>query len=150
MLMVCGRGGIAMDRTELCITNRLEDMAAVVTMVEDFGAAHSIPNTVINDFNVVLDEVLNNIISYGYPDGGTHEIKVRLTFQPGEVLAEVHDEARAFDPLRAAPPDLSGTLQTRGVGGVGIHFVKTLMDDAVYARVGNENQLLLRKRLTTT
>jgi serine/threonine-protein kinase RsbW len=139
-----------MGRTELCITNRLEEMATVVTMVEDFGAAHSIPDTVINDFNIALDEVLNNIISYGYPEGGKHEIMIRLTFQPGEVLAEVHDDGRPFDPLRAAPPDLSGTIRTRGVGGVGIHFVKALMDDVVYARVGNENRLLLRKRLTTT
>jgi anti-sigma regulatory factor (Ser/Thr protein kinase) len=35
----------------------------------------------------------------------------------------------------------------RPVGGLGIHFIKSLMDEVAYARVDGKNQLRLRKKL---
>jgi anti-sigma regulatory factor (Ser/Thr protein kinase) len=124
----------------------MDDMPAVVSMVEAFGAKHAIPPAAIDDINIALDELLNNIISYSSSDGD-EQIMVRLGYQPGELSAEIHDRGKAFDPLQAGPPDLSGTVQTRKVGGLGIHFVRELMDDVVYSRVDNENRLLLKKKI---
>jgi anti-sigma regulatory factor (Ser/Thr protein kinase) len=54
---------------ELRIKNKMEEMPAVVSMVEGFGAEHGISDEAINEINLALDEILNNIISYGYPQG---------------------------------------------------------------------------------
>ena len=116
-------------------------------MVEEFGARHDIPAAVVDDLNLCLDEVVCNIISYGYPDNAKGEIAVLLSYLPGEITAEIRDDGAPFDPLQAPPPDLSGTVQTRKVGGIGIYFVKNLMDDVVYRRAGNENRLVLRKNI---
>lgn len=129
------------------IKNQLEEMPAVVLMVESFGARHGISDTVINEINLVIDEVLCNIISYGYPDGGPGEILVRLGHRAGEVLAQIHDNGISFDPLQAPPPDLAATAKDRKVGGLGIAFVKELMDEVAYSRVAGENRLLLRKKM---
>ncbi len=61
----------------------------------------------------------------------------------------VADDGQPFDPLQAGPPDLGRNGETRRIGGVGIHFVKELMDDVVYSRVGSENRLTLKKKLPT-
>jgi anti-sigma regulatory factor (Ser/Thr protein kinase) len=136
-----------MDRMERRIANRWEEMPDIVAMVERFGAEHACPGHVINDVNVVLDEVLSNIISYGYEDGEQSDILVRLDYRPGEVLVEVEDAGKPFDPLKAPPPDLGVPLEARQVGGLGIHFMKSLMDDVAYARVDGKNRLRLRKKL---
>ena len=136
-----------MNRIELCIGNQLDEMPAIVAMVAGFGAEHSVPAGTVNELNIALDEVLNNIISYGYPENGNGQIMVRLSYQPGEISAEIHDDGKPFDPLQAGAPDMSGTVQTRKMGGVGIHFMRQLMDDVAYARVGNENRLLLKKKI---
>jgi serine/threonine-protein kinase RsbW len=136
-----------MDRMERRIANRWEEMPDIVAMVERFGAEHACPSQVINDVNVVLDEVLSNIISYGYEDGEQSDILVRLDYRPGEVLVEVEDAGKPFDPLKAPPPDLGVPLEARQVGGLGIHFIKSLMDDVAYARVDGKNRLRLRKKL---
>jgi serine/threonine-protein kinase RsbW len=136
-----------MDRMERRIANRWEEMPDIVAMVERFGAEHACPGPVINDVNVVLDEVLSNIISYGYEDGEQSDILVRLDYRPGEVLVEVEDAGKPFDPLKAPPPDLGVPLEARQVGGLGIHFIKSLMDDVAYARVDGKNRLRLRKKL---
>jgi anti-sigma regulatory factor (Ser/Thr protein kinase) len=132
---------------ELRIKNKMEDMPAIVSMVEEFGVKHRISDRVINEINLALDEILSNIIFYGYPQGETGEIMVRLRYRAGEVTAEIHDDGVSFDPLQAAAPDLAATVKDRRVGGLGITFVRELMDEVAYSRVANENHLLLTKKM---
>ena len=95
--------------------------------------------------NVSLDEIVNNIISYGYGDAGHHEIVVRVALRHGNVEAIVEDDGRPFDPLAAPAPDL--TSKERDPGGVGLHFVRNLMDEMTYTRSDGINRLRLVKRL---
>ena len=44
------------------------EIARVAEMVDEFAARHQFSNEVIVALNVSLDEILNNIISYGYED----------------------------------------------------------------------------------
>lgn len=136
-----------MDGMQIHIRNRIEETPAIISMVEDFGARHHIPPALVNDLNLCLDEVISNIISYGYPDGAKGGITVLLSYQAGQLTMEIRDDGAPFDPLQAGPPDLSGTVQTRKVGGIGIYFVRQLMDDVVYQRAGAENRLVLRKNI---
>ena len=114
-------------------------------LVNDFGARHQFPNEVVVALNVALDEVLNNIISYGYEDAGHHDISVRLELRGGNVEVVVEDDGKPFDPLAVPAPDL--TIRRRADGGVGLHFVRTLTDGMTYARRDGINQLRLTKRL---
>jgi serine/threonine-protein kinase RsbW len=142
-----GHQELTMDGTEIRIANRQENMAGVIKTMEKFGARHGIPTAVVNDFSVAVDEVLANIVSHGYPDGATGEILVRFVYRPGEICAEIEDDGVSFDPLAAPRPDLGATLQERKVGGLGIHFVRNLMDEVVYRRIEGHNMLRLKKRV---
>ena len=61
-------------------------------------------NEVIVALNVSLDEVLNNIISYGYEDAGHHDIVVRLELRDGRIEVVVEDDGKPFNPLRVRRP----------------------------------------------
>ena len=113
--------------------------------MDAFGADHKLPNSVIVALNVSLDEILNNIISYGYDDTGRHDIVVRLELRRENVQVVVEDDGRPFNPLEVAPPNLRDKSRE---GGVGLHFVRSLTDDLKYARRDGINQLRLMKRLT--
>jgi serine/threonine-protein kinase RsbW len=136
-----------MTQIETRIRNRYAAMPAVVDMIERFGAEHRIPRNIVNDLNMALDEVLNNIISYGYRPGEQSDILIRVTMRPGEITVEIEDSGRPFDLTQTPSPDLSTPLRERKVGGLGIHFVKNLVDDVAYTRVADTNRLCLRKRL---
>jgi serine/threonine-protein kinase RsbW len=136
-----------MDCVEVRIVNRLEDISRVADMVERFGAEHSIPGPVVNDLNVALDEVLNNIVSYAYRPTEQGEIVVRLDYRTGEVQVEIEDAGPPYDPLQAPAPDLDRPLHERPIGGLGIHFIKSLMDEVAYVRLDGKNRLRLTKRL---
>jgi serine/threonine-protein kinase RsbW len=130
------------------IPNRLDAMAEVAAMVEAFGNEHGLSRRIVHDVNVVLDEVLNNVISYAFEPGTRSEIGISMQISGGKILIDIEDTGRPFDPLGAPSPDLTGGLRERRVGGLGIHFVRNLMDAVEYARVGERNRLRLSKTLT--
>jgi anti-sigma regulatory factor (Ser/Thr protein kinase) len=139
-----------MRRVEARIANRLEDLRQVVAMVDRFGAANRIAAGILHDLNVVLDEALNNVITHGFPAGAKGEIVVRLALEDRAVVIEIVDGGRAFDPRQAPAPDLTLPLRERRPGGVGIHFMKTLMDDVAYHRLDGQNVLRMTKALSET
>jgi serine/threonine-protein kinase RsbW len=133
--------------SSLVISNKISEMTRVVALVEQFGAAHNIPNKVINELNLCLDEILNNTISYGYEDSDSHDICVTLMLADGVVSAEIVDDGKPFDPRQSIPPDPSQGLRERKLGGVGLHFVQALMDKVEYLRKEGCNHLKLHKKL---
>ena len=65
----------------------------------------------------------------------------------GEVIAEVEDDGRPFNPLEAPPPDLVSPVEIRPAGGLGVHIVRSVMETIEYRREGHKNYLVLRKSL---
>lgn len=63
------------------------------------------------------------------------------------MVAEVEDDGVPYDPLGAPQPELGGGVNERPVGGLGIHFVRTLNDGVAYERRGNRNRLSFSKRV---
>jgi anti-sigma regulatory factor (Ser/Thr protein kinase) len=97
---------------------------------------------------VALDEVLSNILQNGFGDGLPHRIEVTLSVDGQALTAEIEDDCAPFDPLGVPSPELGASLKDRRVGGLGVHFVRNLMSEVRYARVGTRNRLVLRKSLT--
>lgn len=136
-----------MRTVETTIANRRDDLARVTTIVEDLAATHDLARDAVADIHLALDEVLINIMAYGYDDDETHEIRIRLSLDEELIEVEVVDDGRPFDPTQLAPPDLTGSLRDRPVGGLGMHFVRKLMSEVTYVRAGHQNRLLLKKCL---
>jgi len=139
--------GSALERVEIVIANRLEELARVTALLDGLAARRGLPPDAVADMNVVLDEVLANVLAHAYDDTRTHEIRVALAVYPGALQAEVEDDGRPFDPLAVAPPDRTSPLAEREIGGLGIHFVRSLLNDVAYQRVGDRNRLVLTKAL---
>jgi serine/threonine-protein kinase RsbW len=129
------------------IPNRIEASAALGSELEAFGLDHGVPLAVLNDLNVVLDEILTNVISYGYADGAEYVIVVDVDVADGAVVMEVVDDGVAFDPLAEPAPDLRGGLHQRRIGGLGIQFVKHLTDSCCYRRADGKNHLRIVRRV---
>jgi anti-sigma regulatory factor (Ser/Thr protein kinase) len=130
--------------TEMRIANDMSELARVATLVDSFAARHNFPNSVVVALNVSLDEILNNIISYAYEDAGHHDIVVRLELRHGTIEVVVEDDGKPFDPLAVATPR---PRSDTAVGGVGLHFVRSLMDQLEYAHRDGINRLRLVKKL---
>jgi anti-sigma regulatory factor (Ser/Thr protein kinase) len=128
------------------LPNRLAAIGETAEEIEVFCAANGVPMAAVAHLNLVLDEAMTNTINYGWPEGGDHEVALAMRIEAGVVMAEVSDDGRAFDPLQVPPPDLASDLESRPVGGLGVHFIKTLMDEVSYRREAGRNILTMHKR----
>lgn len=136
-------------RLTLRVANDLAELGRVAAQVDAFCMAEAIPADCNFKLNIALEELLTNTISYGYADGGLHQIALTIAREGDELVAEISDDGRPFDPLQAAPPDLDSPIEERRVGGLGVHLVKTLMDKVDYAHRDGRNHVTLRKRIPT-
>jgi len=143
------RSGERVKEAEVLILNRWDDMPIATNMLNRFGADNGLTPSGLHDLNVVLDEALNNIIAYGHEGGAQDEIKVRLEYQNDRVTIVIEDRGRPFDPLQVPAPDLASPLRARKIGGLGVHFMRSLVDEMTYASTDGTNRLCLVKKFTT-
>ena len=60
----------------------------------------------------------------------------------------MEDDGVAYDPFTETPDfDPDQRMEDRRIGGIGVHLVRTLMDEVDYLRVGDRNRLTVRKRI---
>jgi len=130
------------------LRNELSEISLLAERIEAFGDKGGLSVQHIYQLNLVLDELLTNIVSYAYADRQSHDILLRLRVEPGRLTAVLSDDGRPFNPLAEAPVAiLDGPIEDRPIGGLGIHFMRTLMDEVAYQRTDGHNQLILIKHL---
>ena len=111
--------------------------------VEELGQRESWPDSLVFKVNLVLEELGLNILNYG--GAGTDrrpEIEIILTSENDALTIEVSDDGQPFNPLQdAAEPEVEAAVEDRSIGGLGVHLVRTLMDDLSYQRAAGRNRL---------
>jgi phosphoserine phosphatase RsbU/P len=135
------------EHVEVKLHNELSELDRLHRTLTEFGGQNGLPDEVLRDLKLVLEEIVTNIISYGYTDSREHEIRVRLGIESAQVRVEVEDDGKPFNPLEAPEADTTNPLEDRAVGGLGIHLVRTLTDGLEYRRHGGRNLLVMRKQL---
>jgi len=147
-LLYLGATGPMKKELEIKVTNQLSAIERFNQAFTEFGRRHRLAPKILHDVNLAVEEILANIISYGYTDNREeHEIKLGVSVQPGEVRVDVEDDGRPFNPLEAPEPDTTKPLEERTVGGLGIHLVRKLMDSLEYKRRDNKNFLTIKKKM---
>ncbi len=108
------------EDVEIKLHNKLSDLASVNQALTEFAWQHGLSDNVLHDLSLALGEILTNVISYGYTDGGEHEITVRLSIESGEMRIDVEDDGQPFNPLEVPEADTTKPLEERSVGGLGL------------------------------
>ena len=131
----------------LAIENTLDALSAALEDIESHGEAEDWPMSWLFNTNLAIDELLSNVINYGYQDDAAHEIGIDLRREGDTLTIVLRDDGIAFDPLADAPaPDLDSDVEDRPIGGLGVHLVKTLVDEVRYERVAGHNVVTLIQR----
>ncbi|WP_029898504.1 ATP-binding protein [Desulfohalovibrio reitneri] len=137
-----------MDEFVFTLENRLSELETLRHRLEEFAAMHGLTCSCLFRVNLALDEVVTNIVSYGFEEEGGHLVEVRLRLEGGVLTVEIRDDAPPFDPTTAPMPKLELPPEDRPVGGLGLHLVRNVMDGVEYVRRDGINVLILTKTLS--
>ena len=133
------------SEVKVTVKNRIEDLLRVNSLFESFATQHDISGRLRYHLLVSIEEILTNIIKYGFDEEGVHPIHITFRRVEEQIEMEFEDRGREFNPLEIGEPDLDSPIEDRQLGGLGIHLVKKMVDEAKYRREGDRNILLLRK-----
>ncbi|MFD0674022.1 ATP-binding protein [Cohnella sp. GCM10027633] len=129
------------------LTNSLGELDRLHEFFETCGTRFGWPAKLNGQLVLSCDELLTNTISYGYPQGGEHAIVLSVRSLPDVIEVTLEDEGIPFNPLLKDDPDITLGLDEREIGGLGLMFVKRLMDELHYERTDTGNRLRMVKRL---
>jgi len=132
-------------RLEVKIKNQIAEMELVEEKFEAFAKQHNITDEVRQKVSVVLDEMLNNVISYAYRDEKEHIIEVVFVLTSNRLMVTIRDDGRPFNPFGLEPPAINLTVGESQVGGLGVHLVRSIMDEYMYQRQIGKNVITLAK-----
>jgi len=132
---------------KICIRNDLSEIERVNKIIDAVTKKLNIKPKIIFSLHLTIDELITNIISYGYPDDQTHEIDISLIYNKDNIGLIIEDKAQPFNPLEIPDPDIDQSVEKRKIGGLGIYLVKELMDSMEYKYEAGKNILKIIKKL---
>lgn len=99
-------------------------------------------------FKLVVDELCANIIQYGFEGREPGLLSLAFDVEGDDARLIIRDDGIHFSPDQALSPDIEAVWDERQIGGLGIYFVKELMDNVSYNRTDNGvNQIVLEKKV---
>jgi serine/threonine-protein kinase RsbW len=137
-----------MRQIKLSMRNNLKGLATLIDEASAFLESQSLSGTALYKANLVMEEVLTNIVKYGFEDSTEHEIKVLLTVDEDSLAIRFEDDGREFDPLAVPPPVMKKSLEDTNEGGLGVYLVRKSVDSIEYRRDQSRNILQTRISLS--
>lgn len=81
---------------------------------------------------LAVDEACTNVIEHAYGGQGG-PIELGCCAVDAGLQVQIRDRGRPFDPHAVGQPDLDAPLKDRPIGGLGLHFMRQLMDRVEFA-----------------
>lgn len=137
-----------MKNKEITITNKLEELEKIRLELELIGEQWHLTPGVVFSVNLALEELITNIVFYGFNDNEEHQIDIGFILDSKFLTIKIEDEGKAFNPFEIKEPsDLNKPLKDRQIGGLGIHLVKKTMDHVEYTRKGKKNIVTIKIKI---
>jgi anti-sigma regulatory factor (Ser/Thr protein kinase) len=121
----------------------MKELTHVLQVVNVFLEPRELQSKLVYAVNLILEEILMNIIKYGYEDEESHEIEVQIEVEQEEVALTVIDDGKEFNPLTIPRPDHSKSAMDRLEEGLGLQFVRHMRNAMEYRREENKNILTI-------
>lgn len=130
----------------LRIPAKLEGLDVILAFVSFLLDTHGCSTKARTQVRMAIEELYVNVTLYAYPSGdGWAEIRGNI--EDGIATFILIDGGKPFNPLAKPDPDILLSGEDRGIGGLGIYMVKTMVDDVEYVFQDGCNRLTLQKKL---
>lgn len=105
---------------------------------------------IIENTQLIVEEILVNIIQYGYENRSDGNIDLRLEMNEQNLIMTFKDGGKPFNPLtEVAMPDLTSDDAERSLGGFGFFLVQELSEQVDYAYQDGKNILTVSQLISS-
>lgn len=131
----------------LVVSSDLDQLPRVLDFVRAACEAAGMGEDEIFACELATDEACANIMEHAYDGSADGEIRVECWTAGQQIFIRLHDTGRPFEPRAVATPVFSDDPQEREIGGLGLHFMRNLMDRVNFDFSETGNTLTMCKRI---
>jgi len=82
---------------------------------------------------LAADEAFSNIIEHAYGGECLDKVECKCQLSDTGLTVILRDCGSPFDPADVPEPDLTAELEERDIGGLGLYFIRQLMDEVDFS-----------------
>ncbi len=133
-------------RQQIRVPGRYDRLEQICRFVDESATRAGLSETESARCQLAVDEACTNVIEHGYGGENRGDIVVTCDMEPGELTITIQDFADRFDPSSIPAPRFDGNVDDLRIGGLGLYFMRQVMDGVEFSYEGGGNRLVLVKR----
>ena len=133
---------------QITLPNDVQEVPQLNVFVDEVCEQADFDMSTTLKLNLAIEEAVVNVMNYAYPAGEKGDVDIEAMINDEYLVFVISDSGTPFDPTAKAEVDTTLSVEERGIGGLGIHLIRQIMDTINYKRVDGKNVLTLRKKLT--
>jgi len=131
----------------ITISCNKKNLKVVRDFVTDFLAPYDLPEVLLNQITLAVDEITANVIIHSNKEDDSKFLKLTITPKEDCFLFEIADKGISFDRSSYVEPDVRDFVRIGKKGGVGFALVNRIMDKVEFTSQGSNNICRLYKRV---
>lgn len=109
-----------------------KNLSKIAVFIRQAAVQAGFDGATIYQVELAVDEACSNIIEHAYGGEGRGKIECSYTISQDKLTIILQDNGKPFEPASIAEPDLEAPLYERGNHGLGLHFIRELLDEVTF------------------
>lgn len=131
----------------LSVDSSTKHLAEVRDFVAQYAKNAGLPDKVVDEIRLAVDEAYTNIIKHAYKNIPSKPVRIEVGSDHRHLWISIKDEGESFNPDNYQAPDLLKRIKNKERGGMGVYLIQKLMDHVQYSRTGGINEIRMIKNL---
>ena len=119
---------------ELTLEARQSSLGQAADFIEDVCELQDLDDDVAFAVRLAIEEACQNAVEHACSFDPNKQFTLQCERVGADLVITVSDRGDPFDPTQSAAPKLDVPLAERNGGGLGIHFMRNMMDEVLYRR----------------
>jgi serine/threonine-protein kinase RsbW len=133
------------QRFQITRSAELESLKEFRAFITDCCAKYQVPDEIVLDLKLAVDEACTNIITHGYQGMDPGSVILAFWIEPDRILVQITDFGHPFEPEEGTKPDVEAALEEGELGGLGLFLIYQTMDYVDYESSVEGNTLTFTK-----
>jgi len=124
----------------------VSSLETIFGYVGEFARMKNLDHDLVQSLNLAVEEIFVNLVKYN--NESRNDVLIGLEIEDDVLcISMVDSDVHSFDITQDRAIDIHKPLHERKAGGLGLHLVKSIMDDLTYKHVDGTSTIKMIKRL---
>lgn len=120
---------LELPERKITLTAQFENLDRVREFVGEAAEQGNLSPAGVYAVQLAVDEAFSNIVEHAYGGECLEPIECTCQLSQDGLTITLRDCGTPFNPLEIPDPDLCADLEEREIGGLGLYFIRQLMDE---------------------